>query len=207
MDDYNFEVVQSFKYLGSIINVTNDIEEEVKTRIMQGNRCFYALKHLFTSSLVSRNTKLRLFKTIIRPIVMYGCETWSLTQKQDERLATFERKVLRSICGAVCEQGRWRIRTNRELAIIFGEETISGAIKSARLRWAGHVARMDQNRNAKKAFDKNFDGNRARGRPRKRWLDCVEEDAEKLGVNAWRSLAEDRQQWRNLVESAKTRLG
>ena len=67
IDEYNFEVVQSFKYLGSIVNVENDVVEEIKMRLSQGNRCFYALKHLFRSTLASRNTKLLLYKTLIRP--------------------------------------------------------------------------------------------------------------------------------------------
>ena len=94
MDNYNFEVVQSFKYLGSILNVTNDIEEEIKVRITQGNRCFFALKHLFRSSLVSRATKLRLYKTIIRPIVMYGSETWPLATKLEKLIETVVKNQL-----------------------------------------------------------------------------------------------------------------
>lgn len=207
IDTYNFEVVQSFKYLGSILNVSNDVEEEVKMRISQGNRSFFALKHLFKSSLVSRATKLRLYKTIVRPIVMYGCETWPLTTKHEAMLGCFERKILRKICGPILERDGWRIRTNRELTVIFGQETLIGAIKSARLRWAGHVVRMSDDRTAKKALDRNFSGTRARGRPRKRWLDCVEEDVRKLGVTSWRNLAGDRLKWRQVVESAKTRLG
>ena len=91
-----------------------------------------------------------------------------------------------------------RIRTNRELTEIFWEETIIGAINSAR---------MDEGRMPRKVFYRHFDGNRARGRPLKRWLDGVEEDAAKLGIGSWQSSAEDRQQWRQVVESAKTRLG
>lgn len=207
IDTYNFEVVQSFKYLGSVLNVTNDVEEEIKTRITQGNKSFYALKHLFKSSLVSRATKLRLYKTVVRPIAMYGCETWSLTSKQEQMLNCFERRILRSICGPVHEVDGWRIRMNIELSEIFGNNSIIAAIKSARLRWAGHVARMDEDRTAKKALDRKFDGTRSRGRPRKRWQDCVVEDTESLGVSDWRRLAEDRNEWRSLVESAKTRLG
>ena len=207
MDNYNFEVVQSFKYLGSILNVTNDIEEEIRTRITQGNRSFYALKHLFKSSLVTRATKLRLYKTVIRPIVMYGSETWSLTVKQESALSCFERKILRTICGPFFEHGVWRRRTNRELTDIFGTGTIIAAIKSGRLRWAGHVIRMDDERTTKKALERNFDNTRAKGRPRKRWIDCVDEDARRMNVPNWRNRAEDRSEWRRVVESAKTRLG
>lgn len=207
IDTYNFEVVQSFKYLGSMLNVTSDIGEEIKMRITQGSRSFYALKHLFKSSLVSRATKLRLYKTVVRPIVMYGCETWSMTSKQEQMLNCFERRILRSICGPVHEADGWRRRTNMELSEIFGNNFITAAVKSARLRWAGHVARMNDDRTAKKALDRKFEGRRPRGRPRKRWVDCVVEDTRSLGVVDWRSLAEDRNEWRKLVESAKTRLG
>ena len=173
IDEYNFEVVKSFKYLGSILNVTNDIEEEIKTRVTQGSRSFYSLKHLFKSSILSRATKFRLYKTVVRPIVMYGSETWSLTSKQESLLSCFERKIQRAISGPVHERDVWRIRTNRELRDILGSETIIGAIKSARLRWAGHVQRMSDDRITKKALEKNFENKRARGRPRKRWIDCV----------------------------------
>lgn len=61
MNEYNFEVVQSFKYLGSIVNVANDLDEELRTRTMQANRCFYALKHLFKSKLLNITTKYRLY--------------------------------------------------------------------------------------------------------------------------------------------------
>ena len=108
MDNYNFEVVQSFKYLGSILNVSTDIEEEIRTRVTQGIRSFYALKHLFKSCLVSRATKLRLYKSIVRPIVTYRSETWSLTAKQEAILSCFERRILRSICGPVFERGRMK---------------------------------------------------------------------------------------------------
>lgn len=209
MNEFNFEVVQSFKYLGSIVNITNDIEEEIQTRLAQGNRCFYALKHLFKSSLLSRTTKFRLYKTMVRPIVLYGCETWTLTNRHENVLNVFERKMLRKICGPIQENNVWRARNNRELSELFGCETIVGAIKSSRLRWAGHVIRMDNSRAVKRTLLTNCGtiGTRARGRPRKRWIENVEEDVKKLQVNDWKRVAEDRQQWRTVVLTAKTQLG
>ena len=96
---------------------------------------------------------------------------------------------------------------NMEVTEIFGRNTITASIKAARLRYAGRVSRMDDDRTAKKSLDRKFDGTRSRGRPRKRWQDCVVEDTESLGVSDWRRLAENRNEWRSLVESAKTRLG
>lgn len=95
-----------------------------------------------------------------------------------------------------------------ELVEIFGKENIISVIKSARLRWAGHVIRMNDDRVAKKVLVNRVDGTRPRGRPKKRWIDCVESDIQELGVRNWKVAAEDRQKWRSeVVESAKTRLG
>ena len=208
MNDYNFEVVQSFKYLGSVINVANDMDEELKTRTMQANRCFYALKHLFRSNLLNIATKYRLYKTLVRAVATYACETWTLTVSQENMLRCFERKIQRSICGPIKVGDTWRIRTNMELVEIFGSENIVSVIKAARLRWAGHVMRMSDDRVPKKVLVNRVGGTRPRGRPKKRWIDCVESDLKELGVRNWKVAAEDRQKWRkDVVESAKTRLG
>jgi len=208
MNEYNFEVVQSFKYLGSVINVANDLDEELKTRMIQANRCFFALKHLFRSRLLNVTTKYRLYKTLVRSVATYACETWTLTTNQENQLKCFERRIQRSISGPIKVADMWRIRTNMELVSIFGQENIVSVIKSARLRWFGHVLRMDDDRVAKKVLEKNVEGSRSRGRPKKRWMDSVEGDLRELGVRNWKVLAEDRLKWRNeVVESAKTRLG
>ena len=140
---------------------------------------------------------------------MYGSETWTLTNKHENMLNTFERKMLRRICGPIQENNVWRTRNNRELSELFGCETIVGAIKSSRLRWAGHVTRMEDDRAAKKVLNTNCNmiGARTRGRPRKRWIDSVEEDVKRLNVSNWKKVAEDRLQWRSVVQTAKTRLG
>ena len=87
---------------------------------------------------------------MIRPIVMYGSETWALTTKHKNTLNTFERKMLRGICGPIQENNVWRTRNNKELSELFGCETIVGAIKSYRLRWTGGT-RMKDDRAAKKS--------------------------------------------------------
>lgn len=76
MNEFNFEVVQSLKYIGSVINTSNCIEAEIQMRTTQRNKCFYALRHL--SILLSRSPKFKLHETMVKPIGMYGSETWSL---------------------------------------------------------------------------------------------------------------------------------
>src|ERR1700744_5413227 len=158
MNEYNFEVVQSFKYLDSIVNVANDLDEELKTRTIQANRCFYALKHLFRSKLLNIATKYRLYKTLVRTVAIYASETWTLTSNQENRLKCFERKIQRSICVPIKVDDMWRIRMNIELVEIFGRENIVSVIKSARLRWLGHVMRMSDYSLAKKVFVNNVEG-------------------------------------------------
>ena len=92
------------------------MEEEIRERIAKGNKAFYSNKMLFKSKLVSRKSKLKLYCSVIRPIVVHGCETWVLKESITQRPSVFERKILRKIFGPTEEDnGIWRIKTNKEL--------------------------------------------------------------------------------------------
>jgi len=94
----------------------NTLEEEIRDRIVKGNKGFYANKTLFKSNLVSRKSKLQLYWSVIRPTVVYGCETWVLKESIIQKLSLFERKILRKIFGPTKEaNGIWRIKTNKEM--------------------------------------------------------------------------------------------
>ena len=103
------ENVEKFRYLGVTVTNTNDIREEIKRRINMGNVCYYSLEKMFSSRLLFKKLKVKAYKTIILPVVLYGCETWSLTLRED-RLRVFENKVLRKIFGAKKDEitGEWR---------------------------------------------------------------------------------------------------
>ncbi|KAJ4446570.1 hypothetical protein ANN_13267 [Periplaneta americana] len=105
---------------------------------------------LITVSLLSKNLKVRIYKTVILPVVLYGCETWTLTLREEHRLRVFENKVLRKIFGAKRDEvtGEWTKLHNTELHALYSSPDIIRNIKSRRLRWAGHVARMGESRNA-----------------------------------------------------------
>ena len=85
-------------------------------------------------------------------MLLYGSESWSLTAADEQLLATFERKILRIIFGAVCIDGDWRIRYNHELYRLYDHPRIVNMIRSKRLRWAGHLERMEANTAAKKVY-------------------------------------------------------
>ncbi|KAJ4445983.1 hypothetical protein ANN_12669 [Periplaneta americana] len=96
----SFEGVEKFKYLGATVTNINDTREEIKRRINMGNACYYSVEKLLSSSLLSKNLKVRIYKTVILPVVLYGCETWTLTLREEHRLRVYENKVLRKIFGA-----------------------------------------------------------------------------------------------------------
>jgi hypothetical protein len=95
-------------------------------------------------SLLSKNVKIKVYKTIILPIVLYGCETWTLTLREECRLRIFENRVLRRIFGTKRDEvtGEWRRLHKKKLYVLCLSPNIIQVIKSRRLRWAGHVARM-----------------------------------------------------------------
>ncbi|KAJ4435638.1 hypothetical protein ANN_18254 [Periplaneta americana] len=168
----SFEEVEKFKYLGvTVTKYINDIREEIKHRINMGNASYYSVEKLLSSSLLSKNLKVRIYKTVILPVVLYGCETWTLTLREEHRLRVFENKVLRKIFGTKRDEvtGEWRKLHNTELHALYSSPDIIMNIKSRRLRWAGHVARMGESRNAYRVLVGRPEGKGPLGRARRRW--------------------------------------
>jgi hypothetical protein len=114
------------------------------------------------SRLLSRNVKVKLYRTITLPVVLYGCETWYLTLREDHRLRVFENRVLRRIFGQKMDDvtGEWRKLYNEELHILYSSPNIIRQIKSRRVRWAGHVARMGEERKVYKVLVGKPEGSR-----------------------------------------------
>jgi hypothetical protein len=94
-----FENVTKFKYLGMTLTNHNDIRDEIKGRLNSGNACYYSVQNLLSSRLISKNLKIKIYRTVILSVVWYGCKTWSLTLGEEHRLRVFENRVLRTIFG------------------------------------------------------------------------------------------------------------
>ena len=199
-----FEVVDEFVYLGVLMRPDGDSTPEIQRRIMAASRCYYGLLRHLRSKLLTKQTKCQIYRTLIRPVLTYGCESWVLRKSDENLIAVFERKVLRTIFGAVREGERWRRKYNFELQRDYGEPDIIAVVKVQRLRWAGHLARMDTNRAPSTLFRNNPGGQRSAGRPRMRWIDGVQADLSTLGVRNWTTRALDRASWNTILDQAKT---
>ena len=116
-DNCSFERVEDFRYLGTTITNQNSIQEEIKSRSNLGNACYHSVHDLFSSRLLSKNTMIKKYRTIILPFVFCGCGTWSLTLGEKRRLRVFENRVLRRIYGPKRDEvtGEWRKLHNEEL--------------------------------------------------------------------------------------------
>ena len=101
--DHKIGTVKRFKYLGTVINGTNDETAEIRVRILAANKAYSSLQTIFRSKQIHRNNKIRLYKTLIKPILCYGSVTWILTQATEQMRSTFERKILRRIYGPTQE--------------------------------------------------------------------------------------------------------
>jgi hypothetical protein len=135
-------------------------------------------------------------------IGLYGCETWSLTLREEHRLRVFENKVLRRIFGLKRGEvtGEWRKLHNEELHDLYSSSSTITMMKSRRMWWAGHVARMGERRKAYRLLVGQPEGKRPLGRPRRRWVDNIKMDLLEIvwsGVD-WNSLTQDRDKWRAL---------
>jgi hypothetical protein len=123
---------------------------------------------------------MKTYKTIIRPVVTDSSETWTLTTKDENNLRIFERQILRKTLGPVNIDNMWRIRNSMKTDKLIEGADIVRFIKAQRIKWLGHVQRMDQARPARKLLVWKPMGARSVGRPRQRWQEDVMEDTKKL---------------------------
>jgi hypothetical protein len=137
-DNSSIERVEEFKYLGTTLTNQNSIQQENKCRLKSGNACYYSLQNLLSSSLLSITLKIKIYRTIILPVVLYGCETWSLTLREERRLRVFNNRVLRRVFGLKRNEvtGEWRELHNEDLRDLYSLLPVR-VVKSRRMRWAG----------------------------------------------------------------------
>jgi len=157
------------------------------------------VQNLLSYRLLSKNLKIKIYRTIILPVVLYGCETWSLTLREEHRLRVFDNRVLKKVFGPRRDEvtGEWRKLHNEELNDLYSLPNIVRVVKLRRMRWAGHVACMGEDRGVHRVLVGKPEGKRSLGRPRHRWEDNIKMDLQEVGGDHgdWMELAQNRDRW------------
>lgn len=206
LGDYNFERVTKFKYLGVTITNTGDAQLEIQEKIQSASRAVGANWTVLKSKAISRTVKIKVYKTIIRPIITYAAETMTFTKREQEQLSVLERKVMRMIMGPEnMGNNQLRRRTNAEIKIALDGKDIVSHIKTQRIKWLGHVWRSGGESKIRSIMEWIPQSRRRRGRPKLRWQDEVEQDLKDLGIDRWKKRTERRQEWKNIAESISRR--
>jgi hypothetical protein len=187
IDNISSEKLEEFRYLGTALTNQNSTQDEIKRKLKSGNVCYHSVHNLLLSNFLCENLKIQIYRTIILPVVWYGCETWSFTLGEELRLRVFENRVLRRIFGPKRGEvtGEGRKLHKVELNDVSSSANIFRVIKLRIMRWVGCVARMGERRGVYRVLVVKSEGNRPHGKPRRRWgiiLRCI---FRKWYVTAW----------------------
>jgi hypothetical protein len=183
------------------------MKEEIKARITAGNKALYSNQKMFRSKLMSRNFKLKLYWTLIRPIVTYGSETLVLTGNSTQKLVIHERKILRKIFEPTKESNcPCRIKINKELDKLIQQKNMIRFIKSQRLKWLGHLERMPKEREVTRTYKWKSFASGPIGRSKNRLEDGVRKDLQTVTIKNCKTSVLNRVPWKRIVERTKTHI-
>ena len=198
----NVEILESFTYLGSVVHNDGGSRQEVLRRIGLAHGVMDSLnQNIWRCRYLCRRTKIRIFKSLVLPVLLYGCETWTLNSDLERRIDAFGNRCLRRIMGY-----RWYdFVSNQRLLRETDSTPITWTVRQRQLRLYGHVARYPEADPAHRVVSvrDNPEWRRPRGRPRSSWLEQVGRSCEEiLGMGrgpAWRLARRDPPAWRRRV--------
>jgi hypothetical protein len=174
--------VQNFRYFGRTLTGQNSIHEEIKGRLKSGNAWCHSVQNLLSSGLLSKNIKIKIHGSVILPITLHGCETWSLTCTEKHRLRVFNNRILRKIFGPKNDKATGMEKTNKEeLDNVYSPPNIIQVIKSRRMIWVGQVVHMEDKGVPHRVLVGRPKGKRPLGRPRHRWENNIKMDLKEVG--------------------------
>jgi hypothetical protein len=195
------DTVKGFCYLGDRLNASGGCTAAVTARARIGWVKFRECGELLHGRRFSLKTKGRVYKSCVRSAMLYGSETWCLKEADMAILRRTERAMVRSMCGVKLTDRR---KTDELMEMLGMEESVERLAKANGVRWYGHVLRRDELHPLRKALDFSVDGQRRRGRPKKRWKNQVEEELRKVGLR--KEDAPNRLRWRDGVRAIATRV-
>ena len=202
VNNEQIEEVDKFCYLGSIVAPGGGTEADITARINKAKAVFAQLSKVWNSSAVKTKTKLKIFNSNVKSILLYGSETWFLSKTLENKLQVFLNKCLRRILKIF-----WpRTISNKNLWERTSQEALPLQIKKKKFRWLGHTLRKPVDDITKQALSWNPQGTRKRGRPKMTWRQQLSKELEKLdlNLNTAETLAEKRKEWRDLVHGLRS---
>jgi len=206
LNDSRMEAVECYRYLG--VDISNDgrMNEEVRHRIGEARKASGALQKLWKNRRMSNEAKVGMYEGIVEPSLLYGCEAWVMNVHERRKVEAVEMSCLRSICGVrrIDRISNVEIRRRCGKNVGVGERMDQGV-----LRWFGHMERMGEERLVKRMYDSVVRGVRGRGRPRKCWLNGVQEVLTKKGLDIQeaRVCVQDRCEWRRICRGDRRAVG
>ena len=200
MNGQQLEEVDSFKYLGSTLTKDGRSTTEIKTRIGIAMAAMARLNKIWRSRDISFPTKLKLFKSLVLSILLYGCESWTMTADTTRRIQTFETKCYRRLLGISWLDRKTNDFVHAQVATLAGPQVpLLAIVKKRKLSWFGHITR--HNSLPKTVLQGTLEGGRRRGRQTKSWMDNIKEWT-RLDSPTLIRRAEDRGGWRSLAHRA-----
>ena len=196
LGEQNLTRTGEFKYLGSYINEKGELDREITHRIQAGWLNWKRMTGVLCDSRVRRNIKGKIFKSVVRPAMIYGSETWQIKKAQEKRLEVAEMRMLRWTMGKT-RMDKIRNETIRKMG---GVVEVSRKIQERRLQWYGHVMRREDDYVGRRVASIQVEGRRARGRPKRRWNDCIVEDLREKSLQQEDVM--DRREWRRRVRNS-----
>ena len=185
----------AFKYLGTTIHQEGGCGKEVELRISKAWNRWRELTGVLCDRKMPTKLKTLVYRTVIRPVLLYGNETWPITGHLADKISSCEMRMLRYCLGISLEEHI----TNEEIRKLANVLPIQDMMRKRRLEWFGHVCRRNDDEDVKKVVDVNVGGKRKRGRPKHRWKDTISDDLKRCGLKE--ADTDDRVRWRGLVET------
>ena len=172
LDGEKLEEVDNFKYLGSIITSDGTSVKEVKTRLSLASSAMTRLNIIWRKQNISFPVKIKLYKSLVISVLLYGCESWTLNAETERRIQSFEFRCYRKLLGIKYTEHRTNSYVEQEIKAKAGkQEPLLSTVRRRKLAWFGHVTR--HNNLAKTILQGSVHGQRKRGRPRKAWFDNI----------------------------------
>ena len=199
------EEVETFTYLGSVINKRGGTDADVRARIGKARVAFLQLKNIWSSRVLSSRTKIRLFNSNVKMVLLYGAEIWRITNTTINKVQTFVNNCLRRIL-----QIHWPDTiSNSELWEKTQQRPVEEEIRRRRWAWIGHSLRKPVTSTTRQALTWNPQGKLRRGRPRNTWRRDLQADTRKMGYtwNQLERMAQDRGLWRSVVDGLCPKRG